>query len=274
MRRFARELVGYRESAGFDPAQLAQKLEFSKSKITRIEAGEVRVSILEVLGLLGACGITDEDEIGSILDRARTAYKPRGNADYNGVISQEYRRYLEHEAVATEIAVYRPLILPRFLQTQAYAEAVDARTPGVFTRGQSEADRTLIRQLETQRAEWLLGQRGPDGLRIILGAAALEQSRYDGSVSALQRLNTEGRALSDLDDHLNPHIIMQIAPNLPGSLLAGGHAFDILHGDEGPIAMRTEEPGTGPDGITYDLDYIQSYQDAFDSLASEIPRLS
>lgn len=267
VRQLARTLIDYREDAKLSQIELAQKVGFSHSKISRIESCESRASVRSVLKLLETYGLDSGKERDDVIALAKEAYEAHGNSAYNSVISPEYRQYLEHEAVATIMRVYRPLALPRFLQTQAYTDAIDARMPDISTTEQSQADKDLLHQLETQRAEWLLGPHGPK-LLIILGAAALGQCRNPALIDGLQRLNTAGQGPTQENHHLNRHIAIQIAPNSPDNILAAGQPFDILSTESKPLAIRFDWPGNSGD---YDLTSIRAYQYAFDYLGWEIP---
>ena len=70
-RRLRTELRRARLQAGLTPAQVAERMEWSLSKVIRIEAGTVGVSANDLKALLALYKIADEDPLASLLALAR-----------------------------------------------------------------------------------------------------------------------------------------------------------------------------------------------------------
>src|ERR1700753_3174748 len=62
-----------REAAGLTQAQVAESMEWSHSKVIRIENGDNTISINDLRTLLGLLQVSDKALIGSLLADARTA---------------------------------------------------------------------------------------------------------------------------------------------------------------------------------------------------------
>ena len=62
-RRLRLALRRAREEKGFTQHQVAEEMEWSISKVMRIESGEVTVSVNDTRSLLTYLGITDSDEV-------------------------------------------------------------------------------------------------------------------------------------------------------------------------------------------------------------------
>ncbi|NKZ08359.1 helix-turn-helix domain-containing protein [Actinomadura latina] len=72
-RQLRRELLRLREVAGLSMEDVAQRLDWSKAKISRIETGRTRVTPSDVRLLAEEYGVTDEQERQALMDLARKA---------------------------------------------------------------------------------------------------------------------------------------------------------------------------------------------------------
>jgi Domain of unknown function (DUF5753) len=97
-------------------------MEWSLSKVIRIESGIVGISGNDLRALLHLYGISDRS--GELLDLARASRQSSSWGMYRGAISAPDLRYIEHEEVASALRIYAPLLLPGLLQTPQYATAI------------------------------------------------------------------------------------------------------------------------------------------------------
>ncbi|MGK5680401.1 helix-turn-helix domain-containing protein [Actinoplanes sp. URMC 104] len=120
-----------REAAALTQAQVAEEMEWSLSKVIRIENGDVSISIADLRGLLSLLNVRDKDRISALLAdariaRARTSAKqmwwrePR----FREYLTDDLRRYIEYEVEATEIRYYSIIYFPGPLQTREYGAAL------------------------------------------------------------------------------------------------------------------------------------------------------
>ncbi len=72
-RRLRYELRRLREEAGLTHSEVAHRLEWSSSKLSRIETGQSRVNTGDVADLLGVYGVTDEAGREALIQLAREA---------------------------------------------------------------------------------------------------------------------------------------------------------------------------------------------------------
>ncbi|MFB4313688.1 helix-turn-helix domain-containing protein [Actinomadura sp. 21ATH] len=129
------ELRAAREAAGLTQEQTAQELEWSLSKIIRIEAGTVRVAVTDVRVLLQTYGVTGE-RVDNILTLARAAREQGWWHAYRKVVSQQLFELIGYESAASVIRQFEPLIVPGLLQTSAYAREILFQL-----RGEESADK-------------------------------------------------------------------------------------------------------------------------------------
>jgi transcriptional regulator with XRE-family HTH domain len=118
------ELVRLRRESALTQEQVASELEWSPSKLIRVEGGRSSVTKVDLDALLTKYGVTSE----SIRDRLQLlnrGARERGWWDkYRETISQTYLSYVGFEAGAAFIRQFQSAFVPGLLQTPAYAEAV------------------------------------------------------------------------------------------------------------------------------------------------------
>src|SRR5690606_6885937 len=113
-----------REAKGLTQGEVAKRLEWSLSKVNRIESGEVTVSSTDLQALLRLFDITDPATIEQQSADARTSRR-RGWWDepaYRQHLTPATMQVLQFEVQASTIRVFQPVLIPGVLQTRPYAE--------------------------------------------------------------------------------------------------------------------------------------------------------
>ncbi|WP_435062286.1 helix-turn-helix domain-containing protein [Amycolatopsis thermoflava] len=119
-RRLASELRRLREAADLTIDEVAEKLECSASKISRIETGHVGVTPRDARDMLELYGMTG-DEREALVQLAREARKPGWWQAYKEVFTGTF---VGLEADASSLRAFQALLVPGLLQTEPYARAV------------------------------------------------------------------------------------------------------------------------------------------------------
>ncbi|GAA0277865.1 hypothetical protein GCM10009539_77030 [Cryptosporangium japonicum] len=136
---------------------VAREMDWSLSKLIRIESGIVNISTNDLRALLRHYGVTEPARIDELVAMARAARRPSDWDIYKDVVSSEFRTYLAHESAATVIRGFESFAVPGLLQTADYARAVMAGAAISL-----EEDRLQKRlELRLDRQELLLGSDGP-----------------------------------------------------------------------------------------------------------------
>lgn len=118
------ELVRLRRESGLTQEQVAGQLEWSPSKLIRVEGGRSAITKVDLDALLGRYGVTSESTRERLQALNRGA-RERGWWDkYREDISSTYLNYVGFEAGAAFIRQFQSGFLPGLLQTVQYAEAV------------------------------------------------------------------------------------------------------------------------------------------------------
>jgi transcriptional regulator with XRE-family HTH domain len=178
-RRLRNELRKAREAAGFTQRDTALAMDWSPSKLIRIETGGVSISTNDLRALAAHYGIDDPARVQELLDLARKARERSPWAAYRELSSPEYVAFLAYESTASVIRNFEPLLIPGLLQTEEYAREVIGEFEGPDKRTVDE-----LVDLRMERQE-LLNRPDPPGLHFILDQAVI--TRLVGGPEVMRR---------------------------------------------------------------------------------------
>ncbi len=138
-------------------------MDWSVSKLTRIEKGDVTIQPLEVRALLGHYGVNDEHVVLELSRLARTSRSRQWYSQYR--LTGAYASFVAFENEASVIQTWQVLFIPGLLQIKDYARAVTALTLRADPNDEPVQARVDLR-MDRQQA---LFERldGPDGPRVI-----------------------------------------------------------------------------------------------------------
>ncbi len=118
------ELVRLRKERGLTQQQVARELEWSASKLIRVEGGASSITKVDLDALLSEYGVTSESHRERLQSLNRGA-KERGWWDsYRDYVSPAYLHYVGLEAGAAFIRQFQIGFIPGLLQTPEYARVV------------------------------------------------------------------------------------------------------------------------------------------------------
>lgn len=145
-----RKLRQLRVDAGYGQTEASQLCRFAKSKLSDIENGKVRVSMFDIMGMCGIYNAPNDlrDELVRMADEAA---QPGWWEEFSTVMLKDFSVRLELEAVCRTLWAYESEIIPGLLQTEAYANAVQAAYP--LLNGDKATDAVTLR-MERQRRFW------------------------------------------------------------------------------------------------------------------------
>lgn len=135
-RRLKAELRNARQEADLTQDQVAEAMEWSPSKIIRIEAGSVGVSANDMKELLRLYNITDSKRVNELITLARQA---RERSTTYRDAPPRLTQFIDYEAAAAIIRGFQPLAVPGLLQTEEYARAVIQAVMPKSSKAQVEA---------------------------------------------------------------------------------------------------------------------------------------
>jgi transcriptional regulator with XRE-family HTH domain len=214
-RRLALELRRLRETAKLTCEEVAEHLECSASKISRVETGRVSVSPRDVRDMLALYGVS-EVQSESLVQLARDSRQKGWWHAYSDTIQPQFAAFIGLESAASEIRIYEVSLIPGLLQTEDYARSVIGA--GLVSGKPDDIERNVQLRMARQPA---LTRDDPPKLWAVLDEAALRR-RVGGS--GLMRLQLEHLlGMAKL-----PNVAIQVIPFGGGAHPAMGRPYVVL----------------------------------------------
>src|SRR5574341_251305 len=168
-RRLRSELRRVREAAGFTQRDVARAMDWSLSKLIRIETGAVSITTNDLRALLTHYGINEPERVEGLIEVARASRERSWWSGYREVASQDYVTFLGYESSASVIRNFEPLLVPGLLQTEEYAREVIRAI-----QGEDHVDALV--DLRMYRQQTLLERDEPPSTHFILDEAVIRRS--------------------------------------------------------------------------------------------------
>jgi transcriptional regulator with XRE-family HTH domain len=221
-RALAAELRRLREHAGISGDDVAGRLGWSGSKVSRIETHRTGVKPSDLELLLDLYDVDDEQR-GRLRALADEQDARGWWSVYASTFPAKYIAYIELEAAAAKISCWSPELIHGLLQTEHYAGAA---TRTVFGDHALVSPGEIQRRIDARlRRQLTLTQPDPKQFNFVLDEAAL---RHRFGTAAIMRAQMQQLArLSQL-----PNVTIQVLP-FAGSYPIGPGGFALL--DFGPI---------------------------------------
>ncbi len=223
-RRLRHELRRLREEAGLTHAEVARQLEWSASKLSRIETGQSRVQTGDVRDLLDAYGVTDEATCEALVQLAREARRRGWWTRYTDVLGSG--TYVGLEAEAAALHTFESQFIPGLLQTEDYARAV-------IRAGQTrpDPDSTERRLAARMARQEILSRTDPPEIWAVLDEPVV--TRPVGGQGVMRQ---QLQHLIEVSSRPNTPLTFQVLP-----LAVGAHP-----GMNGPFVIMTFHSPTDP----------------------------
>jgi len=216
-RRLRSELRLLREEAGMPQALVAEKLDWSLSKLTRVENGAVGVSVTDVRALLGLYQ-AGEQTVDQMVTLARRARERRWWDKYKSYLTPAYQEFIGFEADATALRQFHPTMVPALLQTRPYI--VDILRALALTEIPPDRLENLI-QVRERRQEQVLGGDEPIPFSVVIDEAALRRP-VGGAAAMVAQLEY----LIELQ--ASPTVSISVLPFMAGPHLGLLGAFHLM----------------------------------------------
>lgn len=252
-RRLRLELRKARDAAGLRQADVAHAMEWSPSKLIRIERGDVNVSTNDLRALLTHYNVKDKGRVNGLLELARSARGSSFYDQYADLLKPGFKEYLGYEAEASTIRQYDPVLVPGLLQTEEYARAILEDMVGF---GPAEVDKAWAVR---QHRQEVLDRDSPPELLFVLDEAALRRHVGRGHVMR--------RQLEQLKDFAaEPHISIEIIPFAHGAHPGMAGNFILLEFADPNLDDLVHLESINQITIRDDTELIAGYLDRFGQL--------
>lgn len=240
-RRLGAELRTLREQAGLTIEDVAQELECSVSKVSRLETGQGIPKARDVRDLLHRYRVTDQAHRERMMRLVQDGQRQGWWHDFSDVlapdpedplVSDNLDRYVALEQDASNVRSFEATLVHGLLQTEDYARAV------LHNRSTADPEATdRLIEFRMRRQHRLYVDEDPLTIHVILDEAALHRLVGGEQVmrAQLDRL---------LGDAQRPNITIQVLP-----FSTGAHP-----GADGPFGILTF-----PASDDYDLVYVEGH---------------
>jgi transcriptional regulator with XRE-family HTH domain len=254
-RRLRAELKKARQVSGLTQEQVAVEMDWSLSKIIRIEAGASGISANDLRALLQLYGVKDPDRIASLLALARVARERSWWSAYQDVAPQSLLQLIEYESEAHAVRQFETLFIPGILQTEDYARAV---LQNHYDEGPGSDQLRVLVELRTRREDLFDAENGPS-FHFILDEAVVRRLVVGASVMRRQL-----RRLIEVAN--KPNITIEIIPFSVGLHAGMKGPFEIIEFTNPSDSDIVFMEGPRVDIISDDPEEILKYREAFEGL--------
>jgi transcriptional regulator with XRE-family HTH domain len=229
-RRVRLALRNARSAKQLTQSEVANAMGWSLSKVMRIEKGQVNISKGDLRMVLHYLEVTDPGEVEQLEQDANVSRKERyvTDAEDREHFTPAMLELFQYEAAALAIYVYHLLVIPAFLQTEAYARAL---FDGFDDLSRTTVDARVRRRMERKQ---ILEQPSPPRYEAILDESVLIRPFGGARVMAeqLELLLEYGR---------RPGVVIRIVPLDAGAVITLMGPFTILElGDLGDGVLYRE----------------------------------
>ncbi|WP_433332103.1 helix-turn-helix domain-containing protein [Spirillospora sp. CA-294931] len=237
--------------------QVARALEWSPSKLIRIEGGKNAITRTDLQALLATYDMTSESRQEKLQALARGARERAWWNDYRGEINDATLAFVGYAAGASYIRHFHGSVIPGLVQTREYAEVMST---GIV----SPTRQAFTVKLRMQRQEELAKRQNRPRQHYILDEAAIR--RHVGIKVDPVIMPNQLNHIADLAER-DDLITVRIIPFSAGAHLGIYGPFTVLEfdGDLGDALYMEGRPGTTV-MVTGDDESISEYRTHFESL--------
>lgn len=252
-----RELQLLRKEKNLTQEQVARSLEWSPSKLIRIEGGKSGLTRTDLQALLNHYGVTSESKAERLQLLNRGARETAWWSQYRGDVGEVYLNFVGFEAGASYIRHFHGTAIPGLLQTEEYGMVLTAGEVG-----QVEVSRAV--RLRQQRQKEMAKRENPPTRLYIIDEAVIRRHvgiRVDPAIMPNQL-----RHAADVSEH-DDLVTVRIIPFKAGAHSGLFGAFTLLEFEAGLPDLLYLEGGRAANVlIAGDDERLAEYRDAFESL--------
>lgn len=227
-------------------------MQWSLSKINRIEKAQVGISINDLRILLAFYNIKDSEQIEKLSTLARAAKQRPWWRGYNDIAPLSLLELMDYESASSAVSQFEAMFIPGILQTEAYASAVLQ----LFYDGPSDDRIAQLVDLRAKRRDLLTHDNAPS-FSFILDECVIQ--RLVGSPAIMSRQLQHLLNIAEL-----PTVTVQIVPFTAGLHPGMKGSFEIVQFDDDPDEAVVFVENTRGDFISDDPMEAQKYLAAFD----------
>ncbi|MFI6661485.1 helix-turn-helix domain-containing protein [Streptomyces sp. NPDC050523] len=254
--RLRTELREARSDAGLTQRQVADQMEWSPSKLLRIEAGEVGISVNDLRSLLTFYQVQETERVERLLALARGSRK-MPFTEYRDIFHKDFLDFLAMEASAWINRTFQSLVLPGLLQTEEYATTI------IRTFSPDESTEQVKRMVEARMLRQDILERADAEFYFILDESVIRRQ-----VGGVKTMRAQLRTLAEIA--ARPHVQVMILPFSLGVHTAAAGPFTLFEFKEDvPACLYLENP-RGSSTVSTQPEDAANFIDLFQDLESKV----
>lgn len=259
-RRLRTILRREREAANMTQDQVSIAMDWSLSKVIRIETGAVNISTNDLRALLDLYRVSASDLRNDLIELAKTARRPPWWTEFRDTLSTAMVYYIGLEPNAAEIQFFNNALVPGLLQTEDYARAaIHGSAPDELGEDRME----ILLAVRMRRQVEVFGRPDPPQLTVVLDEAALRRQ-----IGGPEILSKQLGHLLQLASR--PHVTVQVIPFASGAHTGTFGPYIILNflSPEFDKPVLFSEGAFDDDLVRERPEVIENYRRSFDRVAA------
>jgi transcriptional regulator with XRE-family HTH domain len=222
-----------RDAANLTQAQVAEAMEWSHSKVMRIESGEVTIAPNDLRPLLAHLGVKDRSVVDDLVRAAKVSRRRQTwwtDPRFRDHLTLPMRQVIQYEAESTTMRHFSATVIPGPLQTREYAEAILRN----YRSELLDEDIEIRVESRMRRRKDLLDRRNPPHILLLLDESVVYR-RVGGA-------KIMGAQLADLanlvrDGRVNVRVLT-FATDAPIHMFGSFDIFNLTDDDEDAVLYR------------------------------------
>lgn len=254
-RELGAELRKHREAVGLTGDDICRATGWHRSKVCRMEKGQVGISVVDAIHYLGACKIFAADAKG-ILRLCAEAEREVGywlSRRVSDCLEDSLGSLVYHESTANRRTSHDPMVIPGLLQTRSYARMWIERTPG-WSREEIDAG---VRVREERQK--VLHRSRPGHFVFYIHERALRLRVGSTKIMHEQLLKLLFMAAL-------PQVTVRVLPMAAEMMAVFGNPFSLFEYPEHNPLIYLDQKSSGL--FLEDQDYVADYRQVLPRIAS------
>jgi transcriptional regulator with XRE-family HTH domain len=250
------ELVRLRKERNLTQEHVAANLEWSPSKLIRVEGGHSSITKVDLDALLGQYGVTSPEQRERLQTMNKGAKETGWWEAYRNDALAPYLTYVGYEAGAAFIRQFPGTVVPGLLQTPEYAETLTAISV-------SPVQVAPVVKLRMQRQSELAQRETPPRQFYVLDEAVIRRHigiQQDPTIMPNQLRHIVSRAQDD------DRVTVRVIPFSQGAHLGLSGPFTLLEFEGGLPDVLYLDAGREIIGMVTSDDRVSEYADRFEQL--------
>jgi transcriptional regulator with XRE-family HTH domain len=252
------ELIRLRKETGLTQYQVATAMDWSQSKLIRMEGGHSSITKVDLNALLTTYGVSSEPDRERLQELNRGARERGWWASYGDEIDVPYLEYVGYEAGAVFIRAFEQVFVPGLVQTTDYAKTLTRLS---INMPEARVESTV--KLRLRRQEELAGRSHPPRQYYALDEAVIRRHVGISENPAIMPNQLRHLAERARRDEL---LTVRVIPFKAGAYQGPASPFTLLEFDSVLTDVLYLDDGRDEKLITGGDPRIADYADDFETL--------